>query len=86
MGSRARFESYREKVNREQLPKGSIHSTGESRNAKDRVRSASKLVWEFLDLLNSGKNDQSLGFLIVAGGLIVIAEKREGAIPPNFNP
>ena len=51
MGSRARFESYREKVNREQLPKGSIHSTGESRNAKDRVRSASKLVWEFLDLL-----------------------------------
>ena len=51
MGSRARFESYRQKVNREQLPKGSIHSTGESRNAKDRVRSASKLVWEFLDLL-----------------------------------
>ena len=44
-------------------------------------------MWqEFLELLNAGKNDQSLGFLIVAGGLILIAEKREGAIPPNFNP
>lgn len=51
MGSRARFEAYRDQVNREQLPKGSIHSTGEARSAKDRVRSASKLVWEFLDLL-----------------------------------
>jgi len=44
-------------------------------------------MWEeFLDLLNSGKNDQSIGHLIVAGGLILIAEKREGAMPPDFNP
>ena len=40
-------------------------------------------MWEeFLDLLNSGKSDQSIGFLIVVGGLIVIAESRqEAAIP-----
>jgi len=44
-------------------------------------------MWEeFLEILNAGKNDQSLGFLIVAGGLILIAEKREGAMPPDFNP
>ena len=43
-------------------------------------------MWEeFLDLLNSGKNDQCLGFLIVVGGLIVIAESREeAAMPPKF--
>ena len=43
-------------------------------------------MWEnFIELLNSGKNDQCLGFLIVVGGLIVIAESRqEAAMPPNF--
>lgn len=50
-GSRARFESYRDQVNREQLPKGSIHSNSEARSAKNRVRTASKLVWEFFGLL-----------------------------------
>jgi len=36
-------------------------------------------MWEyFMDLLNAGKNDQSIGLLIVAGGLIIIAENREG--------
>jgi len=36
-------------------------------------------MWEnFMDLLNSGKSDQSIGHLIVAGGLIIIAENREG--------
>ena len=36
-------------------------------------------MWEhFMYLLNAGKNDQSIGHLIVAGGLIIIAENREG--------
>jgi hypothetical protein len=36
-------------------------------------------MWEnFIDLLKAGKNDQSIGHLIVAGGLIIIAENREG--------
>ena len=44
-------------------------------------------MWEeFMDLLNSGKNDQSIGPLIVTGGLIIIAENRDGAMPPHFNP
>jgi len=36
-------------------------------------------MWEhFMYLLKAGKNDQSIGHLIVAGGLIIIAENREG--------
>ena len=36
-------------------------------------------MWEeFMNLLDSGKNDQSLAHLIVVGGLIIIAENREG--------
>jgi hypothetical protein len=36
-------------------------------------------MWEyFMALLKAGKNDQSIGLLIVAGGLIIIAENREG--------
>jgi ATP-binding cassette subfamily B protein/subfamily B ATP-binding cassette protein MsbA len=50
-GSRSRFEQYRQKVKTKQLPKGSIHSTGEARSSKDRVRSARELVWQFLLLL-----------------------------------
>jgi hypothetical protein len=43
-------------------------------------------MWEeFLNLLTSGKNEQSIGHLIVAGCLIIIAENREGKSPrfPN---
>ena len=50
-GSRSRFELYRQQVKKKELPKGSIHSSGETRSAKDRVRSSSKLVWQFLQLL-----------------------------------
>ena len=50
-GSRSRFERYRLQVKRKQLPKGGIHSTGQARSAKDRVRSAWQLVWEFFGLL-----------------------------------
>ncbi len=33
------------------MPKGGIHSSGDARSAKDRVRSATQLVWHFLRLL-----------------------------------
>lgn len=49
--SRLQFEKYRRKVLRKELPQGSIFSSGESRNPKDRVRSAGKLVQQFLGLL-----------------------------------
>ena len=49
--SRLRFEQYRQKVKQQELPKGGIHSSGDARSAKDRVRSATQLVWHFLRLL-----------------------------------
>jgi ATP-binding cassette, subfamily B, bacterial len=49
--SRLRFEQYRQKVKQQELPKGGIHSSGDSRSAKDRVRSATQLVRHFLRLL-----------------------------------
>ncbi len=49
--SRLRFELYRDKIRRQELPGGSIHGSGESRRAKDRVRSAWQLVGQFLQLL-----------------------------------
>jgi ATP-binding cassette subfamily B protein/subfamily B ATP-binding cassette protein MsbA len=51
-GSRTRFERYRLQVKQEKLPKGGIHSSGDTRSAKDRVRSARQLSWEFLRLLS----------------------------------
>jgi len=45
-------------------------------------------MWEeFLLLLNSGKNAQSIGHLIIAGGLIMIAENRDAPTsrPPRFS-
>ncbi|MBS0204461.1 MAG: ABC transporter ATP-binding protein [Planctomycetes bacterium] len=49
--SRSRFERYRQKLRRRELPRGSIHGTGDSRSPRDRVRSAWQLVWQFLGLL-----------------------------------
>src|SRR5262245_4670655 len=49
--SRARFETYRQKVREKKLPQGSVHSRDERRSAKDRVRSAKELAWRFLQLL-----------------------------------
>ncbi len=51
-GSRLQFEQYRRKVQQKKLPGGSLHSTGEARSAKDRVRAARELVWQFLKLLS----------------------------------
>src|SRR5689334_22472679 len=50
-GSRPRFEQYRALVKHKKLPKGGIHSGGEVRSAKDRVRSTWNLVWRFFQLL-----------------------------------
>jgi ATP-binding cassette subfamily B protein len=50
-GSRSRFDRYRQQVRLKKLPQGGIHSSGDSRSAKDRVRSARQLVWQFLVLL-----------------------------------
>ncbi|HEY0985270.1 ABC transporter ATP-binding protein [Schlesneria sp.] len=50
-GSRSRFELYRRQVKDKELPSGGIHSSGHERSAKDRVRSAPQLVWEFFKLL-----------------------------------
>jgi ATP-binding cassette subfamily B protein len=49
--SRSRFEQYRRKLNRKELPGGSIHGSGDHRKPKDRARSSSKLVGQFLQLL-----------------------------------
>jgi ATP-binding cassette, subfamily B, bacterial len=49
--SRLRFEQYRRRVKQKELPKGGTHSSGDSRNAKGRVRSAARLAWHFLYLL-----------------------------------
>jgi ATP-binding cassette subfamily B protein/subfamily B ATP-binding cassette protein MsbA len=49
--SRQRFELYRQKVRRKELPGGSIHGSGNARKPKDRARSARQLVWQFMLLL-----------------------------------
>ena len=49
--SRIRFELYRRRVKQQELPKGGIHSSGDARSAKDRVRSATQLAWHFFRLL-----------------------------------
>jgi len=51
VASRLRFERYRDQIRLQELPGGSIHSSGETRRAKDRVRSARQLVGQFLQLL-----------------------------------
>src|SRR5262245_60259606 len=74
--SRARFEKYRQKVRQKKLPKGGIHSTGEARSAKDRVRSARELVWRFLQLL-APYRWQIFGILLSLTASTVI-----GLVPP----
>ncbi len=74
--SKSRFEQYREKVRRKELPKGSIHSTGESRSSRERVRSAGQLVLAFFRLL---KPYQTQIFLILAS---VTVATLVGLLPP----
>ncbi|MBL8815360.1 MAG: ABC transporter ATP-binding protein [Planctomyces sp.] len=74
--SRPRFEAYRERVRRKDLPKGSIHSSGETRSAKDRARSAKELVVEFFRLLYPTRW-QIVGVLVS-----VTASTLLGLLPP----
>ena len=74
--SRSRFELYRQKVRRKELPKGGIHSSGEARSAKDRVRSAKKLVWQFFKLLSPYR--QQIFWILVS----LTASTLIGLLPP----
>ena len=63
--SRQRFEQYRKKVRDKLLPKGGVHSTGEARSAKDRVRTSWQLIREFFRLLHPYRWQISLTLLSV---------------------
>lgn len=75
-GSRQRFTVYRNKVRRKQLPKGSIHSTGDTRAAKDRVRSSWQLVWQFFRLLGPYRRQVTFSLLTVTASAVL------GLLPP----
>lgn len=49
--SRSRFELYRQRLKNRELSHGGAHSSGESRDAKIRARSAKQLVLQFVHLL-----------------------------------
>lgn len=74
--SRLRFELYRGKIRRKELPGGSIHSVGDARSPKDRVRSAKDLVWEFFRMLGPFRW-QITGILVSLTAATVI-----GLLPP----
>lgn len=74
--SRLRFERYRQRVKDDELPKGSIHGSGETRRAKDRVRSSMQLVWQFLRLLNPFR--RQIIWILVS----VTASTLVGLLPP----
>ncbi|MCC7419088.1 MAG: ABC transporter ATP-binding protein [Planctomycetaceae bacterium] len=92
--SRRRFELYRGKVRRKELPQGGgFHSSGNSRSPKDRVRSAWQLVGEFLQLLRpfrmqifwilvSVTASTLIGLLPPAGTKFVIDYGLSGKEPP----
>lgn len=75
-GSRQRFETYREKVRKRQLSKGQIHSTGDARAAKDRVRSSWQLVVQFFRLLKPFRRQVIFALLTVTASTVL------GLLPP----
>lgn len=75
-GSRQRFDAYRDKVKGKKLPKGGIHSTGDSRAAKDRVRSSWQLVFQFLKLLKPYRRQ------VIFALFTVTASTMLGLLPP----
>ncbi len=75
-GSRQRFENYRRKVKEKLLPKGSIHSTGDARAAKDRVRTSWRLVMQFFGLLHPYRWPVALTLLSVTLSTVL------GLLPP----
>jgi ATP-binding cassette subfamily B protein len=74
--SRARFSLHREKVRRRELPKGGIHTSGDVRSAKDRVRSAGELVRQFWWLLKPYRRQIVWILLSVAFATLI------GLLPP----
>jgi len=75
-GSRQRFDTYRDKVRQKQLPKGSIHSTGDARASRDRVRSSWQLVWRFFGLLTPYRRQVNFSLLTVTASTVL------GLLPP----
>ncbi|MFN9036544.1 MAG: ABC transporter ATP-binding protein, partial [Planctomyces sp.] len=76
VSSRQRFFVHRQKVRQRQLPGGSVHSVGESRAAKDRVRSTGTLVREFLGLLRPYRSSLILALATVTVSTLL------GLLPP----
>ena len=75
-GSRQRFETYRQKVRKKQLSKGQIHSTGDARAPKDRVRSSWQLVLQFFRLLRPFRRQVIFALLTVTASTVL------GLLPP----
>ncbi len=75
-GSRQRFEAYRKKVKQKQLPKGSMHSVGESRAPKDRVRSSWQLIVRFFGLLRPFRRQLIFALMTVTASTVL------GLLPP----
>ncbi len=75
-GSRQRFDAYRDKVRQKKLPKGGIHSTGDSRAAKDRVRSSWQLVLQFFKLLKPYRRQVIFALFTVTASTVL------GLLPP----
>lgn len=75
-GSRQRFREYREKVRRKLLPKGSVHSVGDTRSAKDRVRSSWQLIVQFFGLLRPFRIPVMVALLSVTISTVL------GLLPP----
>ena len=75
-GSRQRFETYRKKVKHKQLPKGSMHSVGETRSPKDRVRSSWQLVVRFFGLLRPFRRQLMFALMTVTASTFL------GLLPP----
>lgn len=74
--SRLRFEIYRGKLQRQELPGGSIHSSGDGRPNKLRARSSGKLVQQFLGLLGPYRGP------VIAILVCVTASTLLGLLPP----
>lgn len=75
-GSRQRFDAYRDKVRQKKLPKGGVHSTGDSRAAKDRVRSSWQLVLQFFKLLKPYRRQLIFALSTVTASTVL------GLLPP----
>src|SRR5262245_9994111 len=74
--SRERFEHYRKQVKQKELPAGGYHSTDSPRSAKNRVRSATQLAWQFFHLLRAYRFQTFLILLSAAVATLI------GLLPP----